>query len=236
MEQPVRQPSLSHQVLEILADRIVRGVYPPESHIPAESVLVKEFNVSRATIRRALDILETNGKVVRRQGVGSFVTAANRISNPINEPILFQSIIKESGYEPGVEFIKGLVSTPAPALARKLQIAEDGEPVIFLVNTIPTWVVAHNNISDIVSQPTLTEPIFEFLENFCNQKLPYYVSAIRADTMQNCTCLGRPKNMNEVALVFDEIGYNQQDKPILHSVHYYPGNKMKFEMIRRRIF
>lgn len=61
MEKPVRQPSLSHQVLEIITDRIVRGVYPPETQIPAESELVKEFNVSRATVRRALDILETNG-------------------------------------------------------------------------------------------------------------------------------------------------------------------------------
>ena len=36
------------------------------------------------------------------------------------------------------------------------------------------------------------------------------------------------------ALVIDEIGYNVQERPIMQSVHFYPGNHMKFELIRRR--
>jgi DNA-binding GntR family transcriptional regulator len=36
------------------------------------------------------------------------------------------------------------------------------------------------------------------------------------------------------ALVMDEVGYNVQEKPIMLSIHYYPGNRMKFELIRRR--
>jgi len=76
---PVRQPPLSLQVEQILIERIRSGHYPPDAQLPAEVDLAEEFNVSRATVRSALNTLATLGLIVRRHGAGTFVTS-NRAS------------------------------------------------------------------------------------------------------------------------------------------------------------
>jgi DNA-binding GntR family transcriptional regulator len=35
-------------------------------------------------------------------------------------------------------------------------------------------------------------------------------------------------------LVLEEVGYNTSDQPVLHSLEYYPGRTMRFELVRRR--
>jgi GntR family transcriptional regulator len=247
-DKPVRQMSLAHQVLEILSERIDAGVYSLDSQLPPENALVEEFGVSRATVRRALDILESSGKIIRRHGIGSFVSSAVKISNPIDEPVLFQDLIRDSGYEPGVEFVKTTIEPPTPELAHSLKISDmdevirlhkvftaDGDPMIYLVNSIPTWVAGDMLTKDIVAEPRITEPIFDFLEESCGHKLVFYLCALRSETMNTCPCEGVAFDLSETALVFDETGYDQANVPVLHSIHYYPGNRMKFELIRRRI-
>ncbi len=249
MDRPIRQESLTNQVMGILTERIERGVYAPNTQLPAESVLVEELDVSRATIRRAFDILEANGKVIRRLGIGTFVSSATKIINPINEPVLFQELIEKSGYKPGVIYLDSKICIPRPEVGQALKIGEtdevlelskvftaDGENVIYLVNSIPLWVLNDEIKQEILSQPEITEPVFDFFEQRCKQKLVYYICILKSDLMANCSCKGEKINENESALVFDEIGLNQEDIPILHSIHYYPGDKMKFELVRRRIF
>src|SRR5262249_17372321 len=52
---------------------IVSGHYPPGAKLPSETALAGEFGVARGTLRRALSILATEGKVVSRQGARSRV-------------------------------------------------------------------------------------------------------------------------------------------------------------------
>jgi DNA-binding GntR family transcriptional regulator len=62
-------------VAEILRGRILGNELQPGQQLPAEHELCGEFQTSRITIRRALQILEEELLVRRRQGSGTFVTA-----------------------------------------------------------------------------------------------------------------------------------------------------------------
>jgi DNA-binding GntR family transcriptional regulator len=64
---------LYQQVYDNLKQRIERGQYKPDSPLPSESRLKREFNVSQITIRRALKELVHEGLLVSRQGRGHFV-------------------------------------------------------------------------------------------------------------------------------------------------------------------
>lgn len=64
---------LYHQVYLLLLESIQRGEYGEGAKIPTEVELCKMFNVSRITIRRALDELENDKWITRAQGVGAFV-------------------------------------------------------------------------------------------------------------------------------------------------------------------
>ena len=56
-----------------LAQRINNGGYPPGSTLPNEAELQKKYDVSRTTIRKAVNKLVAENKVVRKKGSGLFV-------------------------------------------------------------------------------------------------------------------------------------------------------------------
>lgn len=81
--------SLVGQLLDFIDDP-KRG---PQSQLPAERELAEQFRVSRARLRRALAVLEADGRVWRHVGQGTFigrrppvddeiVTRITRITNP----------------------------------------------------------------------------------------------------------------------------------------------------------
>ena len=64
------------QLYDVLLDNIRSGELKPGDRLPGESELHRTFGLSRATVRQALDLLESNGyaqKVARR---GYFVSTA----------------------------------------------------------------------------------------------------------------------------------------------------------------
>lgn len=60
-------------VVDTLTARIHSGDYPTDSRLPSERALAVELGVSRNTLREALEVLEQQKMVRRRQGSGSFV-------------------------------------------------------------------------------------------------------------------------------------------------------------------
>jgi GntR family transcriptional regulator len=62
------------QLRDALAERIARGEWKPGTAIPGEGDLARELGVSKGTMRKALDLLESEHLLSRRQGRGTFVT------------------------------------------------------------------------------------------------------------------------------------------------------------------
>ncbi|WP_062386269.1 GntR family transcriptional regulator [Demequina iriomotensis] len=62
------------QVEELLLADLDAGVWEPGSRLPAEGELASRFGVNRLTIREAISALRRTGRVVARQGAGTFVT------------------------------------------------------------------------------------------------------------------------------------------------------------------
>lgn len=61
------------QVRDLLAHRIVEGVWKPGASLPNETLLAQELGTSIGTVRKALDIMEDEKIITRRQGRGTFV-------------------------------------------------------------------------------------------------------------------------------------------------------------------
>jgi len=66
------------QVKTLLVKRIGAGSWKPGQMLPSEYELAAEYNVSQGTVRKALNALETDRMIVRRQGVGTFVARHSR--------------------------------------------------------------------------------------------------------------------------------------------------------------
>ncbi|MGE0154293.1 MAG: GntR family transcriptional regulator [Reyranellaceae bacterium] len=65
-------PPLYHQVYSVLRNRVMAGDYQKDAPIPGEHELARDFDVSRVTVRKALDVLEREGLIRRVHGSGTF--------------------------------------------------------------------------------------------------------------------------------------------------------------------
>jgi GntR family transcriptional regulator len=74
---PSRRPlhrALYLQVRDALAERIASGAWKPGTPIANENELAREIGVSAGTVRKALELLEAQRLITRRQGRGTFVS------------------------------------------------------------------------------------------------------------------------------------------------------------------
>ena len=70
---PAKKSSRASSVVTRLREQIFNGKLPPGSPL-RELSIAREFNVSQATVREALQRLEYAGLVTRKQNLGTFVT------------------------------------------------------------------------------------------------------------------------------------------------------------------
>ncbi len=68
--------SRHERVSSWIRDQIEAGGFSENDRLPSENQLGAQFSVSRITIRRALQTLESEGIIYRRQGLGSFVASS----------------------------------------------------------------------------------------------------------------------------------------------------------------
>jgi GntR family transcriptional regulator len=72
-EKKISTRALYIQVRDHLAQQIARGALKPGSHLPSELELADRLGVSLGTLRKALEALENERLITRRQGSGTFV-------------------------------------------------------------------------------------------------------------------------------------------------------------------
>jgi GntR family transcriptional regulator len=80
-------PTLHYQVSTTLRSAIASGRFGPGELLPGETTLMEWFEVSRATVRRALDTLQRDGLIERRAGTGTRVLATE-LPTPMAENLL----------------------------------------------------------------------------------------------------------------------------------------------------
>ncbi|WP_462164510.1 pyruvate dehydrogenase complex transcriptional repressor PdhR [Pseudoalteromonas xiamenensis] len=91
MSLKIKAAKLSDVIVEQLENMILEGSLLPGERLPPERELAKQFEVSRPSLREAIQKLEAKGLVTRRQGGGTFVK--NQLEEGLSDP-LFNLISK----------------------------------------------------------------------------------------------------------------------------------------------
>lgn len=81
----------SSSALEKLRQLILQHEKTPEVALPGERELTERFCVGRRALRRALDVLEEEGRIWRKQGKGTFVGPAAPV-----QPLILQGLPQQS--------------------------------------------------------------------------------------------------------------------------------------------
>lgn len=108
--------SLRDQIADRIRERITKGDFT--GRLPSMEVLVRDVGVSRVTIRHALKILEKDGLLYIRQGLGTFVASS---SEPRTRPERTKDI-ELYGSGPVSSNLEALEPTPLENLLHGLRL------------------------------------------------------------------------------------------------------------------
>lgn len=148
------QSTLQTAIKEELLARIKSGHYTEGEKFPTEYALCEEFDVSRTTVRGALNQLTTEGYLVRQQGRGTFVAGKKVRQTLSHTPNNYAAQLAVQGKRGQVSLIDLSVVSATKQLADVFTVDEqapiqkierirhaDGEPTQYEVSFIP-WQVA----------------------------------------------------------------------------------------------
>ena len=213
------------QVKKIIKDRILHGVYPLGTNIPSEPLLEKEFQVSKMTIRSAMQELAQEGYVEKKSGVGTIVLRNTSFSK-LSKGKRFTEILVEEGHkiekkvlgaaladiEEGTE-LRRLFGARCRKIERLYFL--DGEPFIHYIHFFSeaVWLDEAAGLPDMQSLYDLIEESRIELESFRDRFTVGFASA------ETGKLLGVPEGaplLKRLRYSFDAEG-----NAVEHSVGFY---------------
>lgn len=103
-----------------LKNKITTGLWPIGAKIPTEMELCKQYEVSRITVRRALEALVEINYINRVRGRGSFVTASKAVVEQCDG--LFSSQVRQKYHNLSNEILQIVKHSPESPIARYFQL------------------------------------------------------------------------------------------------------------------
>lgn len=113
--------SLYYQLKEKLLKKIVSKQWLPGEKIPSEKELCNIYDVSRITVRKALDELVLTGHLVRKQGKGTFVTNLS-MEQRLSKFYSFSEVLKRHGMNERAKIIHFNKIDATEDIAKQLEI------------------------------------------------------------------------------------------------------------------
>lgn len=223
------------QIAEGLLDRIESGELPPGERLPPEREWSERLGVNRMTLRRALQLLEMRGLLVRRQGDGTYI-AEPKIERQAGKLVLFARGMERRGFVPGAKVITLEKRSATAVEAQQLEIPV-AAPVYFvfrvrLVNREPVMLERFTVpaqrfpgferydfsvclVSDVMEQE------YGIAEVRARQSLePVVATEYEAELLE--TKVGAPLMLER------RLGIDENDLPVEYGRDLYRGDRFRF--------
>ncbi len=238
-----------------LRQMIIDGALPAGERIPNEFLLAEELNVSRSSIRSAIQNLERTGYIVKKRGIGTFVVKNPRKVNNLNLNWSVTQVIQSMGAVPGsldtqvhllpaneeeAEHLQVDVGEPICVIERVR--TADGERVVFSLDKIACKLVQNSsNGSDPIQ--FLSESlgnsgsVFELASQQMGIKLHHALARVMplsANAMVYGKSIAARLLVSEQAgiLKIEQVEYTSQNEPILDVVEYHLAEPFTFMVYR----
>lgn len=225
-----------------LRQAILRGTFGPGSRLPTEAELGELLHVSRTVVREALRILEEDGLITRRHGVGTFVRK-HPIEKNLNLNFGITEMIASAGLKPGTSHMAILEESATDETAEQLNVAlgsplttiervrtADDRPVVYSLDTISAELLAKNGVN---RERLLSASIYQIIQEELGQVIGYGIARIQpvAATAQAARLLAIPVNTPLLYLV--QTDYSPADEPLIFSREYHLPDAFDFLIWRR---
>ena len=132
---------LYHQLENVIKEKIDAKQFKPGEQIPSERDLSEKYDVSRMTIKKAIDKLVEQGILHRKRGKGTFISKEENRIDTLQELIGFNKRVKMLGDKPSSILLERKLIKSDDFISKKLNIAKESDIIftrrIRLSNEIP---------------------------------------------------------------------------------------------------
>lgn len=119
-------PTVTEEIIDQILNAIRDNVYKPGDRLPSEPDLASQFNVSRNSLREALNSLAEQGIIYRQRGIGTFVSPQSKtlLTADLINMVGTSSMIKAQKKTPGQLNFKFQLEQPSKKVSEGLQIPQ----------------------------------------------------------------------------------------------------------------
>jgi len=234
---------LYYQLAQLLREQIRAGILKSGGQLPSERELMQEHNLSRNTVRQALDILRKEGLIVRDHGSGTYVSnLSNTFHYMLDTFFENRDLLRRAGYTPTVQHVSTQKLVPPEVVRGALHLQSEEETIchtmIFFADGRPAMYTRDYLTEKMSGQYDLSsggEGFMKFLDRVSGQRVEYVlvdISPVEAvgEVARTFQCPpGSP------VLLFKEIFLDgTQTVPIAFSMNYFNREALNFRLLTRR--
>jgi GntR family transcriptional regulator len=245
MIRPARANSktLTAAAINEIRAAILAGRYMPGSQLPGEMELGSLLGVSRTVVREALRILEEDGLITRRHGVGTFVRK-NSILNNLSVDFGTTDMIVSAGMMPGTTSLvvaEESAASPAmealelepgtPVLSMERVRTADGRPVVFSLDVMPLKQV--NDLEAFRKLAESGQSLYALMANHLGLIIDYGIARILPVLAEDDIAEKLQVEPGSALLYLLQTDYTAADQPILYSREYHLPDAFDFMILRR---
>lgn len=243
MTRTPRAVPLRYQIKDFIIDLLRKDHYQPGDKIPTESELADMLDVSRATLREGLHLLEEERVIRAKHGSGRYLLS---LPEDLEFEITHLQSVTEMLEAFGIQVSTRVLDVkPIPAdtdIAWQLQIEVDqpviaiervryamNKPVIYSVD-----MICEDLIGDSWKKEDFKGSLLRVLEEKSNVFLDYSIATIRAVISQDVIPPEIEIDPNIPWIVLIQTNFTNIGQPIIYSKDYHRADDISFKVKRLR--
>ncbi len=223
------------QIADRLVSQIESGELAPGDRLPAERELSENLGVNRMTLRRALRVLESQGLVLRKHGIGTFV-GEPKIDRQMDVVFRFTRRMQNRGYTPGTQVISLDETLTDAALSRQMAVPVSSpaykilrlrsinhEPVM-----IESYIIPVRRFPGLDHYDLESRSVYEVMETEYGVQItraqqsfePVVASSFEAELLKI--------RVGAALMLEKRISYDQDNRPVEYGKDRYRGDRFRF--------
>ena len=231
-------------IAEDLQRSIEDGTLKPNDKLPTVVELCDLYGVSKITVKRALNVLSENGLIASKRGSGTYVKNTTELAEDAflfgrsDRALGFSTEHKDCAQEVSSVVYTFSIVTPAPAIARHLNIGEDdftyyhervrcldGVPIVIEYTYMPLDLIPG------LKKSTLYESVYGYIQKTLGYKISSFHRFLRAVRATDQEAERLDCEPGSPLLEIEQVGFFDDGTPFEYSVSRNVGDRYELKDI-----
>lgn len=235
----MKKQAVFQEVAQQIAQRVHEGTYVTSQKLPSDYDLAEEFQCSRLTVRKAIDLLIGQNLLVKEKGKGTYVMKQPKIQSGSGGLQSFTETAKIQGKKTRTEVLHIETVKELPIEIGQLFGDYAKEPIVYLVRlryfddepmTVENLYVLKRYLQEGTAELTkaqLESSLYQVIE--ANIEIGYSHQEVEAVKSPADIAKLLQVPQEEPMLLVHSMTYSASAKPILYDISYYRADKYTFK-------